>query len=63
MKISYAIPVCNEFEEIQNFTQWLLRKKQLAYLKQGIYNNRGYFMGRKEAVPVYGTWVKNEFRH
>lgn len=27
MKISYAIPVCNEFEEIQNFTQWLLRKK------------------------------------
>ena len=27
MKISYAIPVCNEIEEIQNLTQYLLKHK------------------------------------
>jgi len=27
-------------------------KKQLAYLQQAIYNNRSYFMGRKETAST-----------
>jgi hypothetical protein len=33
-------------------------KKQLAYLQQAIYNNKGYFIGQKEAVPIDGTGKK-----
>jgi len=33
-------------------------KKQLAYLQLVIYNNKGYFMGRMEAVPIDGTGRK-----
>jgi hypothetical protein len=33
-------------------------KKQLAYLQQAIYNNKGYFMGRMEALPIDGTGRK-----
>jgi murein endopeptidase len=33
-------------------------KKQLAYFQQAIYNNKGYFIGQKEAVPIDGTGIK-----